>query len=523
MRRDFVTLTDGQRQVHYRYAGSGPPLVALHATPDSSRAMASLGDDMAARGWTVLALDTPGYGESDPLATTNPSMHHYVDALRNTLDALGLDRVDLLGLGSGATLAAAFAAGHSRRVLSLSLHSPLTCSPHDRDAFLASYSPKLAPEWDGSHLLRAWMIRRDMHLFQPWFERTSAARLRATLPSPAELHQECLDLLRARDDWGAADQAAFRFDLEAALASVEAPIANGLSEPTADRVDLLALRRPPTQTRRSGFARQYVDVSFGQVHVRRIGSASGRPLLMLHASPSSSRTVLPLAERLASSRPVIAMDTPGFGESDPLSQSDPSVTDYASAVLEVVDALGKQPLDLYGSHTGASIALEAAVRGPDRVRRVVFDGLPVFSPDEGADHFNNYIPLFEPHGDGSHLVWAWNFIRDMVLFYPWYRQDASHSTGRAPTTAMLHERVIDLLKAGPGYALGYRAVYRYQTPELVRRLTAPALLCVAHDDVLAHHAQRAAAAQPDLSVTWLAPTDRLGRTTSAIEAFLGPA
>src|SRR6478752_1944796 len=129
MRRDFVTLTDGQRQVHYRYAGSGPPLVALHATPDSSRAVVSLGEDMADRGWTVLALDTPGYGESDPLATANPSMDHYVEALRNTLDALGLDRVDLLGQGSGATLAVAFAARHSRRVLSLSLLSPLTYAP----------------------------------------------------------------------------------------------------------------------------------------------------------------------------------------------------------------------------------------------------------------------------------------------------------------------------------------------------------------------------------------------------------
>jgi pimeloyl-ACP methyl ester carboxylesterase len=362
------------------------------------------------------------------------------------------------------------------------------------------------------------MIRRDMHLFRPWFARTPAARLNSSLPSTDELHREFVDLLRAGERWGDADQGAFRFDLAAALASVRVPISDAFAD--TERPDNGHAAEIKAASKTSGFTRQYVDVSFGQLHLRRAGPV-GVPLLMLHASPGSSRTVLPLAERLSQQRPVIALDTPGFGESDPLAATDPTIGDFADAVLELIDALGLGPVDLFGSHTGALIALEAAVRGPQRVRRVVFDGLPVFSPRETADHLAHYIPVFEPRSDGSHVVWGWNFIRNMILFYPWYQQDPAHATGRAPATPMLHERVVDLMKAGPRYALGYRAAYRFSTPTALEQLTLPAMLCVAQDDVLAHHAAAVHQQRPDVTITWLDTADRLGATQVAIDAFLG--
>ncbi|HLZ31374.1 MAG TPA: alpha/beta fold hydrolase [Chloroflexota bacterium] len=538
MRRAFVTPGDGSRQVHYRRFGNGPPVVVLPAAPDSSLAAAPFSTGLAARGGTVFALDTPGYGESDPLSGADPAMEDFADALASTFDALGLECADVVGSGSGATLAAAFAVRHHRRVQSLVLQEPVTSQPEQRAWMQSNYTPSLAPEWDGSHLLRAWMIRHDMHVFRPWFVRTPAARLSASLPEPDELHREFVDLLRAGERWGDADQAALRFDLPAALANVHVPIRERFAESeahpsmraadTAHRSGRAADTRAHGHTHgvraglastRAGFTREYVDVSFGQVHVRRAGP-NGVPLLMLHASPSSSRTLLPLAEMLSQHRPVVAIDTPGFGESDALAATDPGIGEFADAVLEVIHALGVGPLDVYGSHTGALIALEAAVRGPERVRRVVVDGLPVFSPQEKADHLAHYIPVFEPRSDGSHVVWGWNFIRNMILFYPWYQQDPAHATSRAPSTSMLHERVVDVMKAGAHYALGYGAAYRYSTRAALAELTVPAMLCVAHDDVLAHHAAAVRQQRPDLAVTWLDPADRLGATRSAIQAFL---
>jgi len=215
------------------------------------------------------------------------------------------------------------------------------------------------------------------------------------------------------------------------------------------------------------------------------------------------------------------MDTPGFGDSDPMLGADLSIGDFADAVLEVVDSLGSPRVDLYGTHTGASIALEAAVRGATRIRKLVFDGLPMFSPEDRADHLAHYVPPFEVRWDGSHAVWAWNFIRNMTMFYPWYHMDAQHATGRAPDTLLLHERVVDLMKAGPNYASGYRAVYRYDPRPALAHMSAPAMLCVSRDDVLAHHAEAVRTARPDVRVIWLPGANRIEATAAALHEFLG--
>ena len=55
------------RQVHYRRAGSGAPVLLLHQTPAFLvRAMLPLMRFLAPR-FTVIAPDMPGYGASDRL------------------------------------------------------------------------------------------------------------------------------------------------------------------------------------------------------------------------------------------------------------------------------------------------------------------------------------------------------------------------------------------------------------------------------------------------------------------------
>jgi pimeloyl-ACP methyl ester carboxylesterase len=516
MRRAFVTLSGG-RQVHYRCAGSGAPLVLLPATPDSSAAQ-----DLTCPDRTVVALDAPGYGESDPLDVTGPSIEDYAAALRETFAALGVESADIVGWGSGATLADAFSRQYAGRVRSLRMRDPVACSPDQRDLLLAKYAPSLAPEWDGTHLVRAWMIRRDMHLFRPWFARTPEARLPSGLPPPDQLHRELVDLLRAGDHWGEAERAAMRYvsGTRDQPSPPDRSSTAGLTAPTVQHPET-PINTIDRHRNLSGFLRDYVDTSFGQVHLWRTDARGGVPLLMLHASPGSARGVLPLASRLAAHRDVVAMDSPGFGDSDPLASGDPSIGDFADAVLEVIASLGVPQLDLYGTHTGASIALETAARGSARIRKLVFDGLPMFSANERVDHLANYIPPFEVRWDGSHVVWAWSFIRNMTMFYPWYHMDAQHSTGRAPDTLLLHERVVDVLKAGRHYAKGYRAVYRYDARPALATLSVAAMLCVSREDVLAQHAEAVRQARPDVRVNWLPVANRIDATAAAIDEFLG--
>jgi len=82
--RHFVEV--GGRLVHYRRSGAGPPAILLHASPRSSVELLPLMELMDP-GVTLLALDTPGYGQSDRLPLANPTLADFADALRDTMAA----------------------------------------------------------------------------------------------------------------------------------------------------------------------------------------------------------------------------------------------------------------------------------------------------------------------------------------------------------------------------------------------------------------------------------------------------
>lgn len=54
-------------QLHYRELGEGSPVILLHASPLSSEFMLGQIQALASAGYRAIALDTPGYGQSDPL------------------------------------------------------------------------------------------------------------------------------------------------------------------------------------------------------------------------------------------------------------------------------------------------------------------------------------------------------------------------------------------------------------------------------------------------------------------------
>ena len=54
--RGFVSI--GERQVHFRYAGSGPALLLIHQSPQNSRMWLQMMARFADR-YTVIAPDTP--------------------------------------------------------------------------------------------------------------------------------------------------------------------------------------------------------------------------------------------------------------------------------------------------------------------------------------------------------------------------------------------------------------------------------------------------------------------------------
>lgn len=227
--------------------------------------------------------------------------------------------------------------------------------------------------------------------------------------------------------------------------------------------------------------RAFARISEGLVHYRHIGPASGAPLLMLHASPGSSRGLEALMAELSAIAPqhhIIAPDTLGNGDSVEPSEEDPDIAWYADRLAEFMGVLGIASAPIYGTHTGARIAVEQAIRHSGMVQSIILDGIGDYDPEMRALLLSNYAPEIEPDEYGRHLIWAFNFIRDQAMHYPYFMRDPEHRlmTRAVPGAVEMHQRVVELLKSVTSYHKSYRAAFAYPATERLPLVACPAAL-----------------------------------------------
>ncbi len=111
IRQSYVDSPDGQ--IYYWSAGTGPTVVAIHQSGNSSEEYAGLVPLLAER-CRLVALDLPGHGRSDD-PSIEPTVDRYAAAARRVLDALGIDRAHLVGHHGGALTAMSLAAAEPQR------------------------------------------------------------------------------------------------------------------------------------------------------------------------------------------------------------------------------------------------------------------------------------------------------------------------------------------------------------------------------------------------------------------------
>jgi pimeloyl-ACP methyl ester carboxylesterase len=97
----------------------------------------------------------------------------------------------------------------------------------------------------------------------------------------------------------------------------------------------------------------------------------GSPVLALHGLGGTMGSFLPTVTALADQFRVLAADLPGFGDSDKPIGARYDAPFFANAAIDLLDALELDRVDLIGNSLGGRIALEAALRQPERVRRLV--------------------------------------------------------------------------------------------------------------------------------------------------------
>lgn len=115
------------RSLHYHEAGEGPPLVLLHGSGPGVSGWANFGRNLPvlAEHLRCLVLDQPGFGGSE---RQTPFPKNYLrvsaEALLGFLDAMGLEKVHLLGNSMGGDVAVRFTLDNPDRVDRLVLLGP---------------------------------------------------------------------------------------------------------------------------------------------------------------------------------------------------------------------------------------------------------------------------------------------------------------------------------------------------------------------------------------------------------------
>jgi pimeloyl-ACP methyl ester carboxylesterase len=123
----------------------------------------------------------------------------------------------------------------------------------------------------------------------------------------------------------------------------------------------------PHGRNRSPFDLEQRDVNVGGLNISTYVVGEGPTVLVLHGLGASKISVLPILPPLVhAGHRLVVPDLPGHGESDK-PRGDYTPRFYARVLRQLMDALQVDRAAVVGNSLGGRVALEMAVRSPDRV------------------------------------------------------------------------------------------------------------------------------------------------------------
>lgn len=226
--------------------------------------------------------------------------------------------------------------------------------------------------------------------------------------------------------------------------------------------------------------KHYIDTDKGQIHYRERPGKSGRTVVFLHQTASSSAMFEKIMQGLPGNARMVAFDNPGFGGSfDP--ESVPDIRFLAQILQQAAENLGISEAHLVGHHTGASIAGELAFTW-NAVKSVAMIGPLALTAEERNLFSSKFSFGFHPDAKGEYLTATWEYL---------------DSIGASASLELQHRELLDTARAHEGRVQTYNAVWRQDFEALLLAIKQPLALFCANDDILHQAWQRAVELRPD--------------------------
>jgi pimeloyl-ACP methyl ester carboxylesterase len=505
------------RRVRYRRCGAGPPLVMMHGSPGDS---AVLAEEMAAAGaqFTCIALDTPGFGGSDPLPGEVLTVRDLAEATAAAMAALGLPASRVYGTHTGAAIGAELGAGWPDQVSGLVLEGLPIFTQDEIKAIFEGYFAPMIPSPLGGHLVETWIRFRDQFTWFPWLSRDVRRLNPVDRPTPEEIDQWVSMFYRSCKTYGPAYKAACYFGHGAFLAAERLRVptvfmasAEDMLFPHLDRLPPLRANqrierlpydpdakyqaiarfaaslpgadavpsRPRSPLAGRDPAKGLLSAAHGQVFVRAYGDPCRPAVILLHGAPGTGLKLEAQARALAETAYVLVPDLPGVGESDAPADDQPILEAATDAVGAIAHSLGLERFVLAATGCGCAVAAAFAARGDARLTAVLLEDPP--APDDvTADAIAPEIALSP---EGAHWLKAWLMLRDDQIYRPWFdgRVAAQRKTQGNFDADWLHDQTVALMTSRATYHRLPRAAHAFDIAQALTQTKAHVRTCAQGD------------------------------------------
>jgi 4,5:9,10-diseco-3-hydroxy-5,9,17-trioxoandrosta-1(10),2-diene-4-oate hydrolase len=168
----YARLANGRR-IHYLDEGQGPVVVFLHGSGNGASGYSNFKGNYPAlvkAGYRCILPDLVGFGYSDKPADVEYPLSFFVECVKQTLDAIGVDKYTVLGNSLGGAVALGLALEHPKNVERLVLMAP--GGLNDLPDYLAmpgmavmfdTFKPgvQLTPELMKAFFIKAFVVNPD--------------------------------------------------------------------------------------------------------------------------------------------------------------------------------------------------------------------------------------------------------------------------------------------------------------------------------------------------------------------------